>query len=108
MGTLIAIVVVGLVAWGWLDTARARDQARLVARRLCEEAGVQLLDQTVSLRRTVPRRTVSGFTLARAFVFEFSEDGASRREGRLFLVGQRLRRAVLEGERIGRVIVEPH
>lgn len=104
---LLAITVVGLIAWFWLDTARARDLARQLAGRICSDASVQLLDQTVALSRTFPVRRRGAVTLARRFSFEFSEDGARRHGGELTIVGSRLHAAVLDGERIGRVIIQP-
>ncbi|MEM9303232.1 MAG: DUF3301 domain-containing protein [Pseudomonadota bacterium] len=107
MEMLLVIVIVGSATWLWLDTARARDLARQLARRLCDESKVQLLDQTVALRRTWPVRVGGRLMLERGFSFEFSEDGAHRLHGQLTMVGVRLRHAVLDGERIGRVIVQP-
>lgn len=102
---MFAIAVVMLVGWGWLETARARDLARRLARRLCKEAGVQLLDETVALRRTFLRRQGGRFSIGRQFRFEFSEGGVDRRSGELTLIGGRMETAVLDGERIGRTII---
>ena len=109
MTGLLTVLALFLVAWLWLDTTSARDRARALARRLCEDAGVQLLDQTVSLHRTrVVRPGGGALQLSRHFGFEFSEDGANRHHGELELIGGRLKWAVLEGQAIGRVIVQPH
>lgn len=105
MEQLLALVAVVAIVLIWLDSTRAREVARTTAARLCGEAGVQLLDQTVALERAYPLRTASGLRIGRDYGFEFSEDGASRRRGSLRLVGTRLREAVFDGERIGRLIV---
>ncbi|MDX1569337.1 MAG: DUF3301 domain-containing protein [Xanthomonadales bacterium] len=107
LGGLTAIAILAGVAWLWLDTAQARDRARHLARRLCKDSGVQLLDQTVGLNRTFVRRIRGRFLIGREFGFEFSEQGMDRCHGQLTLHGSHLQNAVLDGARIGRVIVQP-
>jgi hypothetical protein len=75
----------------WQNALRARDLARALGRELCESARVQLLDQTVALRRLrlvwIPAR---GPHLRRDYGFEFSTDGQDRQRGSLSVLGGRL------------------
>lgn len=52
------LVVGGLLVLGglWWDGLKTRELAIQAARRICQHAGVQPLDETVNLRRLRPRR----------------------------------------------------
>jgi hypothetical protein len=90
VGNLAALFLVLLVGWFWLNTLRARELALAHARRSCERAGVQLLDQAVSLRRVSIRWTPRGLKLRRCYSFEFSEAGIERQTGNVVLLGMAL------------------
>ena len=51
MESLLAIFVLLLIGWYWLDSLRARELALGICRAACEERELQFLDQTVALRR---------------------------------------------------------
>lgn len=86
---IMLFAVLGL-AWVWLDALRARERAIGHGHRLCKQAGVQLLDQTVSLMRLRLVRDSGLPTLARRYAFEVSLTGSDRHRGHLDLVGHRL------------------
>ncbi len=88
--SLLGLLVVLLTGWLWLNTLRARELALAQARRACEGAGVQLLDQAVALRGMGLVWTAQGLRLRRRYGFEFSADGVERRAGQLILLGLRL------------------
>ena len=87
MQNLVAILVVLLAGWLWLDTLRARETALALARRACDRQGVQLLDQAVALRSLSLRWTSAGVRIRRVYRFEFSEEGVGRRDGSIVLLG---------------------
>jgi len=87
MDYLIALLLVLLGGWFWLDALRARELAVAVSRRACDERGLQFLDQAVALRRIGVRWTRQGLRLRRVYRFEFSESGTGRQSGHLILVG---------------------
>ncbi len=89
-GSLIGLLLVALAVWAWMDALHAREQAIAHGRRLCDAAGVQLLDQSVAARRL---RLVwrSGLpVLLRRYAFDVSVDGSDRYPGHLELEGHRL------------------
>lgn len=90
MGNVLLILVLLLVGWFWLDSARAREFAVTLARRYCDHRGLQFLDDTVSLARMGLRWTSDGITLRRMFSFDFSLEGVGRRTGYVLLLGTRL------------------
>lgn len=88
---MVLLVVVGACALFWQDALRARDRAVRASRELCARANVQLLDQSVSLRRlALVRLRSGGFGLRRHYSFEVSTDGANRHPGSLQFDGERL------------------
>jgi hypothetical protein len=88
---ILAIVVVGALAWLWLDSLRAREAAVFAAREACAAEGLMLLDDTVSISMVKPARDEDGHVkLKRAYEFEFSDTGDNRRKGSVVLLGRRV------------------
>jgi len=82
--TLLPLLVILAAFYLWHNALRAREQARALAHALCARAGVQLLDQSVALRRVSLRRVPGeGLRLLRCYRFDVSTDGHDRRHGSL-------------------------
>jgi hypothetical protein len=76
---LFALIAGGLF---WSDNMRAREIALASCRNACQRAGLQLLDDTVSMASLRPVRDASGrVALRRIYVFEFTDTGDNRRHG---------------------------
>jgi hypothetical protein len=68
----------------WHNALRARERARALGHALCARVNVQLLDQTVALRRVSLRRIPGqGLRLLRCYGFDVSTDGNDRHHGSL-------------------------
>lgn len=90
-----------LGGWFAYDFLRARETATRAAREACREQGLQFLDDTVQGARTRLARDAEGLLrLRRTFAFEFSDDGMTRRVGRVVLLGARLESLQLDPYRI--------
>ncbi|XOV88557.1 MAG: DUF3301 domain-containing protein [Pseudomonadota bacterium] len=97
MTELLLLIVVGLVALYWQSAMRCKELAVIAARRECKLCDVQLLDQTVQLERLSLSRDASArWRIWREYRFEYTEDGDTRREGQLTLLGQKVIRIALE------------
>ena len=84
-GVLLAL------GWLWWDGLKRREQAVKAARRVCEQAGVQLLDETVAIKRMRMRRNErQQMRLYREYGFEYSNTGDNRLPGRVYLLGDRV------------------
>jgi len=90
IGTWLFLLAIAVAVWAWMDILRARELAIAHSRTLCREAGVQLLDQTVSLKRLAIARRDGLPTIVRRYGFEVSIDGSDRHRCHLDLAGQRL------------------
>ncbi len=87
------LAVGGLLTLGWLwwDGLQKRELAVAAARRVCAQAGVQLLDETVALRRMRLKRDAGrGYRLYREYGFEYSDTGDNRLPGRIHLLGEQV------------------
>lgn len=86
--SLIALIVISTAAIVWHDALRSRDIAVRLARQLCARSELQLLDQSVGLRRISFARARNGQPgLRRYYGFEVSTDGQDRHHGSLTLLG---------------------
>lgn len=95
---MILILAAALATgWFWSDTLRARESMLRRCHRACDQLNVQLLDETVAVRRIGIGRTSRGrIALRRTYEFEFSADGEDRWPGRAILLGQVLETLQME------------
>ncbi len=85
---LLVIAVVATVAYIWWGNTSTREIALRVAKSACEKGDVQLLDDTVSLKKYRLVRDHTGSTkIARLYTFEFSIGGNERKQGFVSFVG---------------------
>lgn len=94
---LFFIFVIALLIWFWHDTMQAREQAIALGKRHCQNDGLQLLDETVSLSSLKLHRDADGqMTFRRVYEFEFSDNGDNRRLGSITLLGRHAEAIQLE------------
>lgn len=87
MALLLALAaIVGL----WLKLSMAREHATREARRQCLQYGLQLLDETVGLRRIRLRRINGLRRVELCYGFEVSVAGDDRAAGHLWMLGDTL------------------
>lgn len=87
MSNLLAVLLLLLLGWFWLDSLRARELAVGICKAACEASGLQLLDQAVALRRLGLSWRGDGIRLRRVYRFDYSEEGVGRHTGSLVLRG---------------------
>lgn len=90
LGTWLLLLAIACTVWLWMDALAARERAIYYGREVCRASGVQLLDQTVALKRVRIRRVDGLPTLVRRYGFEISLDGSDRHRGHLDLSGHHL------------------
>ncbi|MBK9160984.1 MAG: DUF3301 domain-containing protein [Nitrosomonadales bacterium] len=99
--SLLLLLLLAALGWFWFDSLRALEVARNAGRRICAEANVQFLDDTVATTSLALARNQAGRrVLRRSYRFEFSETGDSRLEGRLTLLGDRVESVTMEPYRM--------
>jgi hypothetical protein len=88
---LCALLLIGGLIWLWLDSLSAREIGMEASRAACQADGVQLLDDTVSIRKAWLARDDGGqMRIQRTYGFEYSDDGTRRRQGSVTLIGKRV------------------
>lgn len=101
LNALFWLLVLGLFIYYSWRAFQAKDLAFAAARRHCKEMQVQMLDQTVYLRRLWIKRDSRGRPgLWRAFHFEFTVTGGDRYFGRVLMLGRHIQRVELEPHRL--------
>jgi hypothetical protein len=90
-GLLLLVLAMGGFALFWLDALGARDRANDAARDTCETTGAALLEGTVSFHRLRIVRGDGGRPeLERTYLFDYSTDGVTRRQGFVVVSGRRV------------------
>lgn len=101
MDNIFFIVVLIAVIWYWWDTQRSNEMALQSCRLRCRSAGLQLLDATVTRRRTWLRRGPGGIQICRLYSFDYSifegSDFGERGQGYIVLIGDQVVETNLPG-----------
>ena len=88
---IVSILVLGGIAWLWLDSLRVRETAIGAARAACVAEGLLLLDDTVAISGLRPARDDEGhLKLQRVYDFEYSDTGDNRLKGSVVMLGHRV------------------
>ena len=105
MDEILFILLILIAVWYWWDTQQCNEIALAACQQKCANAGLQLLDATVSRQRSWLRRGSNGrLQICRLYVFEysnplFSSSGASefaqseyggREYGYIVLIGKQV------------------
>src|SRR5690606_21233405 len=91
LSSVFWLILIALIAYYWHRALLAKEQAFAAAQRHCNTMQVQLLDQSVYLRRLWFKRDGRGsLCLWRAFYFEFTAMGDDRYLGRVIMLGSRV------------------
>ena len=84
------LLLIAFLVWLWFDSTRSHELAVQITSRLCLKHDVQLLDETVALRRLGVSWPREGLRLKRTYRFDYTIEGTERRTGSLVLLGSRL------------------
>lgn len=100
MENLLFILLIFSVIWYWWDTQQSNEIALAVCKQKCINAGLQLLDATVTRQRVWLRRNAnSGVQICRLYSFEYNDDSSGeftrstfgeRAQGYIVLIGKQV------------------
>ncbi len=101
LADLMLLSLVVLVCLYWLNAQRVKELVLGAVKSHCEKLGVQLLDESVVLKRIWFKRDPTGnMRLWRSFQFEFSSTGDERYRGRIEVLGRRIQDLSLDPHRV--------
>lgn len=100
LGDVAWVVLAVAVVYYFYRAVQAKERIVQVVGSHCRHADVQLLDDTVALRRLWVRLEGARPRLWRTWHFEYSTTGADRRVGRAFTLGRRVEVIRLEPEQL--------
>ena len=96
LGEIVVIFLIGGYGLYLFQALRIKELALAAARRACQQRGVQLLDQTVSIKRISMSRDEQGrWRVWRQYHFEYSVEGLERERGHVIMLGNRLHGLVM-------------
>jgi hypothetical protein len=90
-GLLLLTILMGAFALFWHDALGARDLANSVARETCTSTGAALLNGTVAFQSMrIVRGDAGRPALERTYLFDYSNDGVTVRQGFVVVSGRRV------------------
>jgi len=88
---LLGFLLLAAIAWLWLDSLKAREQAVAAAKAACNSEHLLLLDDTVAILRISLARDEEGILrIRRVYGFEYSDTGNDRSAGSIVMRGSRV------------------
>ena len=91
LNDLILVFLLLLVLWAWWLDRGIKQQAFIYAKKYCQNADVQLLDENICLSGASLRRDQMGrWCIYRQFKFEFTSTGEHRYQGTMELLGNKV------------------
>ena len=88
---LLGLLLLGAIAWLWLDSLKAREMAVSAAKAACNSERLLLLDDTVAIQRIGLARDGDGVSrIRRVYDFEYSDTGNDRTAGSIAMLGSRV------------------
>ena len=104
MQELFLIGILLAIAWYWWDSMYTNELVMQTCQRLCQNAELQLLDNTVVRHRIWLGRSPEGrVQLCRIYSFDYSDDNESRRQGYIVTLGRRVAEASLDPRHVNEV-----
>lgn len=98
---LLWLIALCIAILYWRNALHIKERAYQAARKHCDEMQVQMLDESVYLRRLWLKRNSQGkLVFWRAFYFEFTVSGADRYFGRVLMLGGQIEAIQLEPHRL--------
>ena len=100
LNKVVIFVTLGFLAWVFWRQLAVREKAFRHAAAACEQAGVQMLDQSIGLAKLRWAKLQNGQRgILREYRFEFTSTGEQRYTGRVFMVGETLQQCEMDAFR---------
>jgi len=99
MTSILILLFLGILAWFWMNSIRAKEIAMQASAHACQQIQAQFLDQTASLKKINLIRNQTGrLGLERIYSFDFSRDRENRQKGLVTIKGHLVTKVLLDEE----------
>ena len=99
MASILVILFLGVLAWFWLISIRAKEVAMQASSQACQEIQAQFLDQTASLKKISFIRNKNGrLGLQRTYDFDYSRNRETRLKGLVVIEDLQVIKVMLDEE----------
>ncbi|MEP0203055.1 MAG: DUF3301 domain-containing protein [Halioglobus sp.] len=96
LGEVMLVILLGAAGIFFLSATRVRELALQAVTRAGRKDDFQLLDQTVQIQRiSLSRDSAGRWRIWRQYRFDYSYDGAERRQGNVIMLGKLLQAVVV-------------
>src|SRR5215212_3639528 len=88
---ILGLLTLAGAGWLLLNSLKARDTAMLAVKAACDLERLQLLDDTVAIKKVALSRDAdSVLRIRRIYAFEYSDTGDNRCKGSIAMLGSRV------------------
>ena len=99
MTSILILLFLGVLAWFWMNSIRAKEIAMQASAAACQQIEAQFLDQTASLKNMQLIRSHAGrLGFERTYSFDFSRDRQNRLKGLVIIKGHIVEKVLLDEE----------
>ena len=85
---LIVLLLLLVIFWYWQDALKAQEKAVATAKNACDRMNVQLLDETVMLKRFSLLSLFRHHSIRRMYLFEYTHRDGKRHQSHVILQGK--------------------
>jgi hypothetical protein len=96
LGQLFILFLVSFLVWLWWHSTQLQKIAKNLAKKACEQADVQFLDDTVALKKIYLTKHNKEFKLGRVYCFEFALNTNIRKNGFISFIGNNVNEVFLK------------
>ncbi len=97
MISILILILLGIICWFWADSMQARKIAIITTQRACEIRQLQLLDETVALKKiSLKRGKNTRFAIWRTYQFDYCTNNDTRLHSTITLCGKSVVKLDLE------------
>ena len=93
---IILLILISSFAYLWWQGKAIKEKALPLVKDYCKKMDVQLLDDTISIKKTIPIWHNRQAQIKRTFLFEFTVTGELRYEGKIEFISDTLHSINLE------------
>ena len=97
---IIFFMLLSFLGYFWWQSKAVKESAIIRVKRYCKEMDIQLLDETISTKKSRLIWHRNQLKIKRSFVFEFTSTGEARYEGEIIFLSHSMDSIAIEPHKI--------